>query len=263
VVIFRQFNLIQHHLTRFPVKFMGMLLISFILCSRPAQAAPPISPELEEQVLQIIRKHPEVLLESVQAYQQRQQAAQRKAQQDFLQQLQANPRSLIGQSPTKGAKAGKLVLVEFSDFQCPYCAQSVASIQQFLTKHPDVTLVYKHFPLTRIHAEALPAAKAAWAAGQQGKFWEFHDALFQQQKSLGEGLYRQIATTLGLDMARFERDRTSPAAAAAIAQDVQMAEKLGVSGTPFFVLNGQVTAGGVKVTDLEALLAPKKTGQGQ
>jgi protein-disulfide isomerase len=236
-------------------KLLGALLVCCSLCGwgSLAHAAPPISPELEEQVLQIIRKHPEVLLESVQAYQQRQQAAQRKAQQDFLQQIQANPRGIIGQSPTKGAKTGKLVLVEFSDFQCPYCAQSIAGINAFLAKRPDVTLVYKHFPLTRIHAAALPAAQAAWAAGQQGKFWEFHDVLFKQQKSLGDALYRQTAQTLGLDMARFERDRTSPGAAAAIAQDVQMAEKLGINGTPFFVFNGKVFSGVIQLADLEAM----------
>lgn len=236
---------------------LGAMLIFCSLCSwgSLAHAAPAISPELEEQVLQIIRKHPEVLLESVQAYQQQQQAVQRKAQQDFLQQVQANPRGVIGQSPSKGAKTGKLVLVEFSDFQCPYCAQSIAGIDAFLAKHPDVTLVYKHFPLTRIHAEALPAAKAAWAAGQQGKFWEFHDTLFKQQKSLGAAFYRQTAQTLGLDMVRFERDLTSPGAAAAIAQDAQMAEKLGINGTPFFVFNGKVFSGVVQVADLEAMLA--------
>ncbi len=238
-------------------QLMGALLICCSLLGGGglAYAAPPIASDLEEQVLQIIRKHPEVLLESVQAYQQRQQAAQRKAQQDFLQQIQANPRGLMGQSPTQGPKTGKFVLVEFSDFQCPYCAQSIDGIKAFLAKHPEVTLVYKHFPLTRIHAEALPAAQAAWAAGQQGKFWEFHDVLFKQQKSLGDALYRQTAQTLGLDMVRFERDRTSPRVTEAIAQDVQMAEKLGINGTPFFVFNGKVFSGVVQLSDLEAMLA--------
>ena len=235
---------------------MGAVLICSILLSWGglAQATPLVSPELEDQVLQIIRRHPEVLLESVQAYQQQQQVTQRKAQQDFLQQIQSNPRGIMGQSPTQGAKAGKLVLVEFSDFQCPYCAQSIAGVKAFLAKHPDVTLVYKHFPLTRIHAEALPAAKAAWAAGQQGKFWEFHDVLFTQQKSLGDALYRQTAQTLGLDMVRFEHDRTSPAVTQAIAQDAQMAEKLGINGTPFFVFNGKVFSGVIQLADLEAML---------
>jgi protein-disulfide isomerase len=242
------------------VSFWSLLLAVWTLFGAlpPAQAAPVISPQLEEQVLEIIRRHPEVLLESVQAYQQRQQAAQRKAQQDFLQQLQANPRSIVGSSPTQGAKAGKLVLVEFSDFQCPYCAQSIPGLKQFLAKHPDITLVYKHYPLTQIHAEALPAAQAAWAAHQQGQFWAYHDALFNQQKSLNAATYRQIAQTLGLDMARFERDRTSPAAAAAIAQDMQLAERLGIGGTPFFVLNGKVASGVAQLSTLEDLLSQGK-----
>jgi protein-disulfide isomerase len=238
------------------IRLLGILLAVWMIFGGlpPAQAATAISPQLEEQILDVIRRHPEVLLESVQAYQQRQQAAQRKAQQDFLQQLQANPRSLVGSSPTQGAKAAKRVLVEFSDFQCPYCAQSIAGLQQFLAKYPDVTLVYKHYPLTQIHAEALPAAQAAWAAHQQGQFWAYHDALFSQQKRLNAAAYRQIAQTLGLDMARFERDRTSPAAAAAITQDMQMAERLGIGGTPFFVLNGKVASGVAQLSTLEGLL---------
>jgi protein-disulfide isomerase len=242
-------------------KLAGMLLLSWALfsCSAPVKADNPISPELEKQVLEIIRKHPEVILESVQAYQRQQQEQQRQAQQAFIQNMKTNPQAVIGQSPTTGAKNGKVVLVEFSDFQCPYCGAAHETLKQFMAKHQDdVTLVYKHFPLTSIHAEALPAAKAAWAAGQQGKFWEYHDVLFTQQKNLSEAFYQETARNLGLDLQRFNRDRASKAAEAAIAQDVQMAEKLGVDGTPFFVMNGAVLSGSVELSELEATLAKIK-----
>ncbi|KAM3098163.1 DsbA family protein [Phormidesmis sp. 146-12] len=241
------------------VKLAGFLLLSWLLVMGSPLLAAPINPQLEEQVLQIIRKHPEVILESVRTYQKQQQDQQRQSQQAFVDQMKTNPRAVIGQSPTTGAKAGKVVLVEFSDFQCPYCAAASATLKQFLAKHGDeVTLVYKHFPLTTIHAEAMPAAKAAWAAGRQGKFWEYHDALFTNQKQLGEAFYSQTAKTLGLDVARFERDRSSKAAETAIVQDLQLGEKLGVEGTPFFVMNGVVFSGSVELPELEATLEKLK-----
>ena len=222
----------------------------------PLQARSPVDPKLREQVLQILRENPDAILESVRAYQQQQQDQQNKSRQSFLQSMKANPSQTIGQSPRKGAKEAKVVLVEFSDFQCPYCAKAQDTLKQFMAKHQDkVTLVYKHLPLTSIHPNALPAAKAAWAAGQQNKFWEFHDGLFTQQEQLGEPLYQEVAKALKLDLQKFDRDRNSAEAAKAIEQDIKMAEQLGVEGTPFFAMNGQPLPSGAQVADLEAVLA--------
>ncbi len=165
-------------------QYMRTWALISLLClvvgwSFPAQAASSITPKLEQQVLQILREHPEVIIESVQTYQQQEQQKLQQVRQSFLQDLKTNPQSVIGESPTTGSPTSKIVLVEFSDFQCPYCAEAHKTLKQLLAKHQnDVTLVYKYLPLAPIHDEALPAAKAAWAANQQGKFWEYHDALF-------------------------------------------------------------------------------------
>ncbi|BAU10858.1 DSBA oxidoreductase [Leptolyngbya sp. NIES-3755] len=236
-------------------QFMGWILVSLVLfsCSAPVQADSNIDPKFEAQVLEVIKKNPQAIMDSVQAYQRAQQDDQRKAQQSFIQELQQNPKAVIAQSPTKGK--GNTVLVEFSDFQCPYCQAAAGTVRQFVTKNSDrVTLVYKHLPLTSIHAQALPAAKAAWAAGQQGKFWEFHDGLFAQQKEIGEPLFASLAKSLKLDGARFDRDRNSKAAEAAVNQDIQLADKLGINGTPFFVMNGRVFSGDVELAALEQVL---------
>jgi len=194
-----------------------------------------------------------ILINDLGLLQQAQQAKQEQARREFLTQMQTNPRQVIGQSPTKGAMAQSIVLVEFSDFQCPFCARASETIRAFMAKHGDeVTFVYKHFPLTSIHDQALPAAQAAWAAQQQGKFWEFHDALFAEQDQLGEDLYQAIAKRLSLDLARFERDRAR--AIPAIQPDIDLAEALGLSGTPVLVMNGEVLTGAVALTDLEAVL---------
>jgi protein-disulfide isomerase len=228
----------------------------------PADAANRISSQLEQQILQVIREHPEALIESVQAYQQKQQAQIQQAQQAFVRQMKTNPEEVIGESPTTGSPESKILLVEFSDFECPYCAQAHKTLKQFMAKHKDeVTLVYKHFPLTSIHPQAMPAATAAWAAQQQGKFWEYQDALFTHQKQLGEPLYLDIAENLNLDLEKFKRDRQSRAltgetsyADTAIEKDIQLAERLGLSGTPFFVMNGQTLSGALQLSDMENVL---------
>ncbi len=222
--------------------------------SLPAQAANQTNQQLEQQVLRIIRQHPEVLLESLQAYQQQQQQQLRQVQQAFLQDLKTAPGKVIGKSPTTGSPKAKILLVEFSDFECPYCAKAHETLHNIMAKHKnDVTLVYKHFPLPQVHAQALPAARAAWAAFQQGKFWEYHDALFTHQDQLGEKLYLEIAKNLNLDLPSFEKDRQI--ADTAILQDVELAEKLRLSGTPFFVLNTDTFSGAVQLSEIEKILS--------
>ncbi len=217
-------------------------------------AGPRIDTTLEEQVLQIIRNHPEAILESVQAYQQAQQEAARQAQAAFVQQMRVNPAAVVGNAPTTGSPQQSLVLLEFADFQCPYCAKAHNRVKELLTQYPDITFVYKHFPLVSIHEQAQASAQAAWAAQQQGQFWAYYDALYDHQDELGEALYQQLAEELGLDLEQFERDRHSADAGAAIAADVTQAETIGLNGTPFFILNGQALSPALKPEELEAAL---------
>jgi protein-disulfide isomerase len=238
------------------VAVIGLVCLALIW-SFPVQAATRINPQLEEQVLQILRNHPEAILESVQAYQQEQQQQLQQTRQAFLQDLKTNPQKVIGNSPTTGATTPKFLLVEFSDFQCPYCAEAHKTLKNLIAKHQDkVELVYKNFPLISIHTEAMPAAQAAWAAQQQGKFWEYHDALFNNQNKIGESLYIDIAKKLNLDLEKFEQDRRI--ANNAIQQDMQLADNLGLSGTPFFVMNSDTFSGVVQLSKIEELLASAK-----
>ncbi len=242
---------------------MLVLCLTLLSWSAPVQAAAntkdadshnSVSTELEAEILQVIRRHPEVVWESLQAYQQQQQKLLQQAQESLSQELKANPRKVIGESPATGAVDRKIVLLEFSDFQCPFCAQAHKTVKQFMAIHQDeVTLAYKNFPLP-IHPEAMPAAKAAWAANQQEKFWQYYDALFAQQDKLGEELYLDVARNLNLDLERFNRDRNSKAASAAIKKDIEMAERSGIQGTPFFAMNGNTFAGAIPLSELEKAL---------
>ena len=215
----------------------------------PAQA----ESDFEQQVIDVIRQHPKVIIDAVQSYQQQQRDEQKAAQIAFAQDLLTQPEEIIGTSPRTNEIDDRAILLEFSDFQCPFCAKAYEEVKVFVDQHPDqVALVYKHLPLRSIHSQALPAATAAYAAQQQGKFWEFHNALFEHQDRLGERFYRKTARKLRLDLEQFERDRAQ--AMATIQQDIDLAHKLNISGTPFFVFQGQVFRGAVSADKFEALL---------
>lgn len=147
-----------------------------------------------------------------------------------------------GGSPVRGAADGKVTLVEFSDFQCPYSQRAQAVIQQLLEAFPnDLKHVYKNFPLS-FHKRAMPAAQACLAAGLQGKFWEMHDLVFSNPQNLEDQDFKAHAQKLGLDIARFEADLQSETVMKRIEADTEDAKKAEVMGTPTLFLNGKRVA---------------------
>ena len=146
----------------------------------------------------------------------------------------------IGGSPIRGPKDAPVTIVEWADFQCPFC-EHASEVLESLSKADAraVRVVFKQYPLAG-HAHSQFAARAAIAAGDQGKFWEMHDALFaDQQSGLGPDRVRELAKGLGLDMHRFETDLASQATASRLARDQAQAEQLGLDGTPFIFVNGR------------------------
>lgn len=239
-------------------KIVTFLFLVFTVAICPASAQPisSRSSDLESQVLEIIRKHPEIILESIEEYRQSQKEQERQVQLELLQAVKRDPENTVGKSPIQGGVNSKVILIEFSDFQCPYCAEAHKTLKQFVVAHQDkVALVYKHYPIAQIHSEAMSAATASWAAHQQNKFWQYQDFLFGHQEQLGESLYLQAAKDLGLDLAKFERDRNSQAAIDAINRDMELAERLHISGTPFFVMGQETFSGAVQTSFLENKLA--------
>lgn len=144
----------------------------------------------------------------------------------------------ISESPFLGSPEAPVVVVVFSDFQCPSCAQVSPIIEQILEAYPgQVRIVYKNFPL-RFHPLAAPAALAALAAGEQGRFWEFHDRLFEHYSELSSERIIGIARELGLDMVRFEKDRISKTIVDRLNKDIIEGRRLAVAGTPTVFING-------------------------
>ena len=145
----------------------------------------------------------------------------------------------IGKAPVRGPRDAPVTIVEFSDFQCPYCAKLDPVLKQVLAKYPrEVKLVFKFFPLP-FHKMAMPASKAALAAGKQKKFWEYHDELLKNYNQLSEQKLVEIAEKIGLDMKRFTRDRQDPRWVNFIRDDMREASGSQVRGTPTVFINGR------------------------
>ncbi len=148
-----------------------------------------------------------------------------------------------GSAPIRGAKDAEITIVAFSDFQCPFCSRVNPTLAQILQTYGDkVNVAFKHLPL-RIHPDAPAAHAAAESAHRQGKFWEMHDKIFANQREIKPDKLREYAQQVGLDLAKFDKDVTSPDVKKRIDTDSQEADKLGVSGTPAFFINGRYLSG--------------------
>jgi protein-disulfide isomerase len=147
--------------------------------------------------------------------------------------------------PAIGLANAPITIVEFSDYQCPYCLQWHQQVfNQLRQDYPDkVRFVYRDFPLTSIHPEAGPAAEAANCANDQGAFWPYHDKLFSGQYALSEQAYKQYASDLGLDQGRFADCLSSHRYANEVQADFDFASSLGIRSTPTFFVNGIAVVG--------------------
>ncbi len=149
----------------------------------------------------------------------------------------------VGDSPAKGPATALATVIVFSDFQCPFCSRVEETLAQVEKEYGSkVRLVWKNNPLP-FHQNALPAAEAAMAAGEQGKFWEMHDLLFKNQQSLDRATFEKHATELGLNMGRFKAAIDGSKYRKAIADDQALAAQFGTRGTPSFFINGKPLRG--------------------
>jgi protein-disulfide isomerase len=156
--------------------------------------------------------------------------------------------------PSLGKAGAPVTLVLFSDFQCPFCSRVEPTLKQVKQAYGDkVRVVWKHQPLG-FHPNAMPAALAAEAAREQGKFWEFHDKLFENQTSLSDQLYEQIAAELRLDLGKWKSARTAPRLQARISEDQAIATQVGAQGTPTMFVNGQKIPGAASFDVLKAAI---------
>jgi protein-disulfide isomerase len=161
-----------------------------------------------------------------------------------------------GNEPFTGKADAKVVIYEFSDFQCPFCARGNAVIKQVMTEYGDkVKLVFRHFPLS-FHPEAEPSAIASLCAFKQqpGKFWEMHDLMFEKQSELGTASYKTWAKQIGLNEAEFNKCFDGKETKDLVDADMKAAEALGVNSTPTFFVNGKKVAGALPFAQFKSMI---------
>ena len=158
----------------------------------------------------------------------------------------------------RGPAESQVTLVEYGDFECPYCGQAEPVVRELLADFGDVRYVWRHLPLSDVHPRAQFAAEASEAAAAQGAFWEFHDLLLAHQDALRPDDLMRYARELGLDVDRFSEDLRGHAGAARVAEDVDSADLSGVSGTPTFFVNGRRHHGAYDIETLSTLVRAAK-----
>jgi len=192
------------------------------------------------------------------------QEAQKKAMIDYIDQLrkEANVQILLeepkvdvkAEGPSKGPADAPVTIVEFSDFECPYCSRAAQTVDKIVENNAGkVRLVFRSYPLP-FHKNAKKASEAALCANEQGKFWQMHDALFANQQKLEIADLKATAKTLGLDSAAFDACLDSGKFAAQIDADLKAGEKAGVEGTPAFFINGRFVAGALPYEQFQTIV---------
>ncbi len=156
--------------------------------------------------------------------------------------------------PSRGPENAKVTIVEFSDFECPFCSRATGTVDEVMQAYAGkVRLVFRHFPLD-FHKRAQKAAEASMCAHEQGRFWEYHDTLFKNQQKLEIAELKEHAKSLGLDTAKFDQCLDSGRFEKAVKDDMAAGQKVGVSGTPAFFINGVMLSGAQPLEEFKKII---------
>ena len=161
----------------------------------------------------------------------------------------------LGDSPSKGPVNAPITLVEFADYQCPYCSTAEETVNKILKKYKNkVRFVFKSFPLVQLHPQAVNSSIAAECAQAQNKFWEMHDVLFQNQRKLADNVYDDFAKTIGLDIKKFQACFKNPQMQLKVMNDENYGQSLGINATPAFYVNGILLMGAQPESEFTRLI---------
>lgn len=242
------------------------------LFSQPAEAqtsqCETSEPDIKAVLQEVLREHPDLILRALEhdpvvladLVERGAELRKAKVEEALWQAEMANPKvpRVAEDRPIRGARQAPITVVEYSDFECPYCRAVSPTLQDVLSTYGDkIRLVYKHNPLS-FHATAEPAARyfEAIALQSEEQAWRFHDMVFQQQRNLSRGVVvlKEIAADLEIDPARLERDLESDTVTQRIAADRAEAEQFGFDGTPAFVINGVSLIGNHPKRDFDRII---------
>jgi protein-disulfide isomerase len=250
--------------SRFPLLLSVLATLTLFAsgCSTTANEtknASALSQDLTDAAIErYIRTHPEVIVQSLQALQAKREAELRERQKVSLAMKQHD---LLHDptSPVSGNPKGEITLVEFYDYRCGYCKKAAQAVTELQKEDPRVRVVYKDFPILGEPSEL--AAKAALASQAQGKHQAFHEALLASHADMTKEEIMKIAVTVGLDPKRLEADMANPEWQAVIEKNRALAQELGISGTPGFIVGNELVPGALDLNGLKELIA--RAGQGK
>ncbi|MER9580929.1 DsbA family protein [Mesorhizobium sp. M0276] len=219
---------------------------------RSAMAAGEMSQDqFDQRVHDYIIAHPEVLMQALQSLDARQREAEA-AEAKAVLTSRADDIFRDKQSPVGGNAQGDVTMVEFFDYNCPYCRQMAPVMAQAAADDPQLKIVYKEFPI--LGPDSVFAAKAALAAQKQGKYSQFHKALFDARTRVTEAIVLKIAAEAGLDVARMKSDMQQPEIQALIDRNAELAQALRITGTPGFVVGDQIFPGATNLETMKKLI---------
>jgi protein-disulfide isomerase len=242
---------------------LGLGLIAAPLALSAAENEAPAVGTAEREAIETVIKeylleNPEILIEALNAYESNRRLAEAERQKlavvENLDALTNDP-----SSPSIGNPDGDVVLVEFFDYRCGYCRASAPHVQAAIKSDPNLRVVMKEFPI--LSEESIVGARAALAAGMQGKYEEFHFALMNNSGDLSDGHLRRLANQLGIDADRMAEDMESDEVAEAIARNRALAQQLGINGTPAFIIGEELIPGAVELDVLLAKIAEVREKQ--
>lgn len=221
--------------------------------SRPSADATAALPkdEFDRRVRDYILNNPEVIIEAARRFEQRQRAAEAS---DTTAALKARAEEIFrdSDSPVGGNPNGDVSLVEFFDYNCPYCRQVTPIMAEAESADPQLRVVYKEFPI--LGPNSTFSAKAALAVHRQGKYVAFHKELMLDRGVANEAKVLRIATKIGVDVERMKSDMNDPAIAAMVERNLALAQALRINGTPGFIIGDQIVRGAVDLKTLRALI---------
>lgn len=214
---------------------------------------------IEEVVRQVLRDNPEILVEAIRAARAKQETDERsraaKALSERRKDLERNPTS-----PTIGNPDGDVTVVEFFDYRCGFCKRAHPTMTELLKSDPKVRVVLKEFPI--LGPESILASRAALAVHRMepAKYRPFHDALMIDRAAVSRERLLQVAKSVGIDIGKLEKGIADPAIDAIIGETVDLAQALGINGTPAFVIGDQIVPGAVDIDTLKQLIAKARKG---
>lgn len=207
--------------------------------------------DFERRVRDYLLAHPEVIMQSVNQLEARQRVNEETEAQAIVK-SRADEIFRDAATPVSGNPNGDVTLVEFFDYNCPYCRQVASVMTKAEETDPQLRIAYKEFPI--LGPNSTFAAKAALAANKQGKYAVFHRALFQVRGAIDPGKVKEVAVAVGLDMERLNADMADPAIQSAIEKNFALAQALRINGTPGFVMGDQILRGATDLQTLQSMI---------